>query len=65
MRTGEAIRAMRKKLKISQSKLSELTGFPQTTISGWEREFEPNIKEVKAIANAFGCSYQELLDDTA
>ena len=65
METGKAIRKMREKFGISQSKLSEMTGIPQTTISGWERGIEPKIKEIKKIAAALNCSYQELLDDSA
>ena len=63
--TGKAIRETRKKLKMSQARLSELTGIPQTTISGWENGLEPNIKEIKMIAAALKCPYQELIDDTA
>jgi transcriptional regulator with XRE-family HTH domain len=62
METGKSVRKMRKKLNMSQAKLSELTGIPQTTISGWENRYEPNIKEILKIATAFGCSLQELLN---
>ena len=65
MKIGEIIRQKRKQMGISQDKLSELTGIPQTTISGWERGFEPKLSELKNIAIALNCSCNDFLDDSS
>jgi transcriptional regulator with XRE-family HTH domain len=50
---------------MSQTNLSELTGNPQTTIRGWERGFEPKIKEIKIIAGVFNFDWKKFYEDSS
>lgn len=51
----------RKKAGLSQSKLAELTGIPQTTISGWEKDIgEPSVTRAILLAQALQTTVEEL-----
>jgi transcriptional regulator with XRE-family HTH domain len=66
------IRELRKKQKLTQKELSELTGLDQSNISDWENpnyEYTPQISTLKRLANGFDVplivrfgSWEELLD---
>ncbi|MFA7136194.1 MAG: helix-turn-helix transcriptional regulator [Bacteroidales bacterium] len=60
---GTKLRYLRKQLNISQQKLGEETGIPQTTISDWENnKYLPNINEAVKLAAALGVTLTELLE---
>ena len=64
MSFGKNLQLMRKKRGFTQSTLSNETGIPQTTISGWETEkYEPGITEAALLARALKCSLDNLVDD--
>ena len=54
----------KKKLKLTNEKIATLANLPQATVerisSG--RTTNPNLKTLKAIANVFNCTLDELLD---
>lgn len=66
------LRELRKKRKLTQKELAELTGFDQSNISEWENpnyEYTPQIGTLKRFANAFDVplivrfgSWSELLE---
>jgi transcriptional regulator with XRE-family HTH domain len=66
------LRELRKKRKLTQKELAELTGFDQSNISDWENpnyEYTPQIGTLKRFANAFDVplivrfgSWEELLE---
>lgn len=65
MTIGERIRAARKKNKISQVELSQITGLSQSTISAIERgENEPATASLGLIAKALNCTVGELVGET-
>lgn len=64
MKIGSKIREFRTNLNISQSTLGKKTGFPQTTISDWERDKSlPNIEEVLKLAYALEVPISDLIDE--
>ncbi|MCL2029830.1 MAG: helix-turn-helix domain-containing protein [Deltaproteobacteria bacterium] len=45
----------------SQTRLSDLTGIPQTTISCWERNIgEPTVSQAQKLAGALGVPLEDL-----
>ncbi len=66
------LRELRKKRKLTQKELAELTGFDQSNISDWENpnyEYTPQISTLQRFANAFDVplivrfgSWDELLE---
>jgi transcriptional regulator with XRE-family HTH domain len=60
---GEKIKKIRTGKEISQSRLSELSGVPQTTISNIEKgKVSPGIDKVILIAKALNVALEELLN---
>lgn len=56
------LRELRKQLGISQAKLGKFCGLTKSTISYYENgKREPDLKTLKALAAAFGCSVDYLL----
>lgn len=57
------MRDLRTARGISQTRLSELTGFTQAQISRWERnEFAMSARTAVLLARALGCTVEELVD---
>ena len=53
---GESVRIMRELQELSQSELSELTGIPQSTISGIENDrINLGVERAKTLAVALKC----------
>jgi transcriptional regulator with XRE-family HTH domain len=53
---GESVRILRELQELSQSRLSELTGIPQTTISAIENgRVNLGVERAKALARALKC----------
>ncbi|MHC4874236.1 MAG: helix-turn-helix domain-containing protein [Planctomycetota bacterium] len=53
---GESVRIMRELQEFSQSELAELTGIPQSTISGIENDrIKIGIERAKVLARALRC----------
>lgn len=53
---GESVRIMRELQELSQSQLAELTGIPQSTISGIENDrIKIGIERAKTLALALKC----------
>jgi len=53
---GESVRIIRELQELSQSQLSELTGIPQSTISGIENDrIKIGIERAKTLALALKC----------
>jgi transcriptional regulator with XRE-family HTH domain len=64
MTFGQNLKDFRHRKNISQTKLFQKTGFPQTTISDWENDkYLPNIVEVQKLAKVLGVRLSKLLDD--
>jgi transcriptional regulator with XRE-family HTH domain len=60
---GTKLRYLRKQLNISQQKLGEKTGIPQTTISDWENnKYLPDINDAAKLAAALKVTLTELLE---
>jgi len=54
---------MRKQMNISQKQLAEAVGVTQKDISRWERgDVKPNIKNLKKLANALGCTVDDIIN---
>lgn len=65
MSTGKLLIELRKSHRLSQAKLSDLSGVPQTTISGIENTGKtPGLKTASKLANVFGLHAEDLLPDT-
>lgn len=63
---GEAIKARRKKLGITQEQLAEAIGVDQTTISWWERGGgAPPLRSQLALADALRTTPGRLFDHKA
>ena len=59
---GEKLRAARKAAGLSQVQLAEKVGVQQRDISRWENSLrEPGVLIVKAMAQALGCSMDDLV----
>ena len=53
---GESVRIMRELQELSQNKLAELTGIPQTTISAMENgRVRLGVERAKVLARALRC----------
>lgn len=53
---GESVRIMRELQELSQTKLAELTGIPQSTISGIENDrINLGVERAKTLARALRC----------
>ena len=53
---GESVRIMRELQELSQSQLSDLTGIPQSTISGIENNrINLGVERAKVLARALKC----------
>ena len=53
---GESVRIMRELQELSQSELAELTGIPQSTISGIENDrINLGVERAKVFAQALKC----------
>ena len=62
MTSGELIAALRGKQHMTQAKLSDISGVPQTTISGIENtQKTPGLKTAVKLAEALGVTPEELL----
>lgn len=60
--TGEKIRNLRKLQKLSQEKLGQRIGVAKSRISDWENgKVVPLITTLKKIADALGCSVNDLI----
>ncbi len=54
--TGESVRILRELQELSQNKLSEMTGIPQSTISAIERDrIRLGVERAKVLARALRC----------
>lgn len=59
---GEKLKAARLAAGLTQGQLAELVGVQQRDISHWESERrEPGVLIVKKMAQALGCSMDELV----
>ena len=53
---GESVRIIRELQELSQAELAELTGIPQSTISGIEHDrIKIGVERAKALAKALHC----------
>jgi transcriptional regulator with XRE-family HTH domain len=60
---GRRILGERLKADTTQSALAQLTGIPQTTISGYERgEYEPSLRNATLIAHVLDIKLDDLAD---
>ncbi|WP_069201569.1 helix-turn-helix domain-containing protein [Thermoactinomyces sp. Gus2-1] len=56
------LKELRKRKKVTQSELADHLGIDNTTVSKWEKGiYEPNIENIKKIADFFGVSTDSLL----
>ncbi|MBP5654613.1 MAG: helix-turn-helix transcriptional regulator [Clostridiales bacterium] len=61
---GSRIKELRKKNHLNQDDLAEMIGISRPTLSRWERnEAAPDLEQLRRIADAFGISVSELLED--
>ena len=59
---GEKLRAAREAAGLTQVELAEKVGVTQRDISNWERcKREPGVLTVKKMAQALGCSMDDLV----
>ena len=65
MTLGERIQKYRKMKGLSQEELGKLLHISRQTISKWEsNQSSPDIQSWKAMADIFGISLEELLDES-
>ena len=65
MTLGERIQKYRKMKGLSQEELGKLLHISRQTISKWEsNQSSPDIQSCKAMADVFGISLEELLDES-
>lgn len=65
MTLGERIQKYRKMKGLSQEELGKLPHISRQTISKWEsNQSSPDIQSCKAMADVFGISLEELLDES-
>lgn len=65
MTLGERIQKYRKMKELSQEELGKLLHISRQTISKWEsNQSSPDIQSCKAMADVFGISLEELLDES-
>lgn len=61
---GNRLRELRKQRNLSQMRLSDVSGIPQTTISDWEKsKYTPNVPQLRKIAKALEVSISELIQE--
>lgn len=60
---GQRIKAARQSAGLSQSRLAELLGVTQPTVSGWEGHSEPSVQMLLRIAEALGTRASVLLGE--
>lgn len=58
---GEKLKAVRKAAGLDQRQLAAMTGFSQVDISRWEAGREPKATTLKKLAEALGCSMDDLV----
>lgn len=58
---GEKLRAARKAANLSQVQLAEKVGCTQKDIARWEAGREPKALTLKKLAQALGCSMDDLV----
>ena len=59
---GKRIKDLRKKYKLSQSELSALTNIDKGSLQRIERGYNPTLKTLQRIANAFEITLSELFN---
>jgi transcriptional regulator with XRE-family HTH domain len=65
MRTGDEIRLLRKKLRLSQEGLSTLIGVSRSAVYDWERDaYSPEGKNLVKLAKALNVSVSYLMGET-
>lgn len=65
MRTGNEIRQLRKKLRLSQEGLANLIGVSRSAVYDWEREaYSPEGENLVNLAKALGVSVAYLIGET-
>ena len=65
MDLGKKVASLRKKNNLTQESLAEKIGVTRQTISKWESNLSsPDIQSCKAMADVFGISLEELLDES-
>lgn len=61
MSFGQKLKQLRLARGLSQAKLAEMLGIPQTTISDFEQgKYEPDVTVAKNIARFFGKTIDEM-----
>ena len=64
MNLGNKISKLRKGNGLSQEQLGDIINVTRQTISNWELgETYPNVEQLKAVANVFKISIDELVDN--
>ena len=59
---GEKLRAARQRAGMTQAQLAEAIGCKQKDVSRWEAgQIEPGVLTVKKMAQALGCSMDDLV----
>lgn len=61
---GSNVKFIREKKSMSQAKLSDVSGVPQTTISGIEGGKTPTLIIAKKLADALGVTTDDLLRES-
>ena len=65
MEFGKQIKKLRQEAQLSQEELAERIYVSRQTISKWESNLSsPDIQSCKAMADVFGISLEELLDES-
>ena len=65
MQFGEIVRELRKKHKLTQEKVSQLTGVDRTTVNKWETiNAVPNAEILKTLADYFNVTIDYLVGRT-
>lgn len=58
---GEKLKAARKAAGMTQAELAEKAGVLQKDVSRWENGLEPRALTLKKLAQALGCSMDDLV----
>ena len=58
---GEKLKAARKAAGMTQAELAEKAGVLQKDVSRWENGLEPRALTLKRLAQALGCSMDDLV----
>ncbi|EMG9622369.1 helix-turn-helix transcriptional regulator [Listeria monocytogenes] len=64
MTAGENMKLIRVKKSMTQAKLADVSGVPQTTISGIEGGKTPTLIIAKKLADALGVTTDDLLKES-